>query len=139
MAFADISVHVRLKLFALWSSLMFFYIYVDYFQLLQSRHLQGMLEGKRPFPGNPQGVLLEMSSVMIVPCLMPFLTIVLPVRLSRSLNIIFGLVYTLVMVAVVVAARDWYFYTMYGLIEIILTLIIVWYAWTWPKKEPGNR
>jgi len=23
---------------------------------------------------------------------------------------------------------------MYGLIEIILSLLIVWYAWTWPKE-----
>jgi hypothetical protein len=29
MAFEDIRIHVRLKLLALWSSLMFFYIYAD--------------------------------------------------------------------------------------------------------------
>jgi hypothetical protein len=55
MAFEDIRVHVRLKLVALWSSLMFFYIYADYFQLWPG-HLQGMLEGRRPFAGSPQGV-----------------------------------------------------------------------------------
>jgi len=139
LAFEDIRVHVRLKLVALWSSLMFFYIYADYFQLWQPGHLQGMLEGRRPFPGNPQGVLLAMSAVMVVPCLMPFLTVVLPVRLSRWLNIIFGVVYTLVMLAVVIAAIfaseiHWYSYILYGLIEIILTLLIIWYAWTWPKE-----
>jgi len=92
MAFEDIRVHVRFKLVALWSSLMFFYIYADYFQLWQPGHLQGMLEGRRPFAGTAQGVLLGMSSVMVVPCLMPFLSVVLPVRLSRWLNIIFGMV-----------------------------------------------
>ena len=45
------------------------------------------------------------------------------------MNILFGVVYTLVMVAAL--ARGWYFYTMYGLIEIILSLLVVWYAWTW--------
>ena len=40
MALEDIRIHVRLKLFALWSSLMFFYIYADYFQLWQPGHLQ---------------------------------------------------------------------------------------------------
>src|SRR6516162_1638354 len=138
MAFEDIRVHVRLKLFALWSSLMFFYIYADYFQLWQPGHLQGMLEGRRPFAGSPQGVLLGMSCVMVVPCLMPFLSVVLPVRLSRWVNILFGVVYTLVMVAVVALARGWYFYTIYGLIEIILSLLVLWYAWTWPKKA-SNR
>jgi hypothetical protein len=79
-----------------------------------------------------------MSCVMVVPCLMPFLSVVLPVRLSRWVNILFGVVYTLVMVAVVALARSWYFYTMYGLIEIVLSLLVVWYAWTWPK-EASNR
>src|SRR5215472_17165497 len=88
MAFEDIKVHVRLKLFALWSSLMFFYIYADYIQLWQPGNLQGMLEGRRTFAGSPQGVLLGMSCVMIVPCLMPFLSVVLPVRFSRLLNIL---------------------------------------------------
>ena len=52
------------------------------------------------------------------------------------MNILFGVVYTLVMVAAL--ARGWYFYTMYGLIEIILSLVVVWYAWAWPK-EASNR
>ena len=46
------------------------------------------------------------------------------------MNILFGVVYTLVMVAVVALARGWYFYTMYGLIEVILSLLVVWSAWT---------
>ena len=33
MAFEDIRVHVRLRLFALWCSIMFFYIYGDYIEL----------------------------------------------------------------------------------------------------------
>jgi len=143
MAFEDIRVHVRLKLFALWSSVMFFYIYADYFQLWAPGHLQGMLAGRLPFPGNSQGVLLRMAGIMVVPCLMPFLSVVLPVRLNRWLNIIFGVVYTLVMIAVVIVAIvtfkiSWYFYIMYGLIEIILTLLVVWYAWTWPQQA-SNR
>src|SRR5215472_12301042 len=113
MALEDVRVPMRFKLFALWTSLMSFYIYADYFQLWQPGHLQAMLEGRRPFAGSPQGVLLGMSCVMVVPCLMPFLSVVLPVRLSRWVNILFGVVYTLVMVAVVALARGWYFYTMY--------------------------
>ena len=139
MGFEDIRVHVRLKLFALWSSVMFFYIYGDYFQLWQPGYLKGMLAGQLFFPGNPQSVLLGGSSVMIVPSLMPFLALVLPVRLNRWLNIIFGIVYSLIMIAVILTSKGgWYFYTMFALIEIILTLLVVWYAWTWPKAA-SNR
>src|SRR5580704_1006020 len=49
MAFEDIKVHVRFKLFALWSSVMFFYIYGDYFQLHEPGTLQEMIAGKTPF------------------------------------------------------------------------------------------
>ena len=47
-AFEDIKVHVRFKLFALWSSVMFFYIYGDYFELFQPGKLQDMLSGRTP-------------------------------------------------------------------------------------------
>jgi hypothetical protein len=66
---------------------------------------------------------------------MPFLSLVLPVRLNRWLNIIFGVVYSLIMI--VAFKSGWHFYIMFGLIEITLTLLIVWYAWTWPKE--ANR
>jgi len=139
MAFEDIRVHVRLKLFALWSSVMFFYIYGDYFQLWQPGQLQEMLSGRLPFAGNPQGVLLEMVCVMVVPSLMPFLSLALPMQLSRWLNIIFGVIYTLIVIVLIVAFKvGWYFYIMYALIEAILTLLIAWYAWTWPKKASNQ-
>jgi hypothetical protein len=136
LAFEDIRVHVRLKLFALWSSVMFFYIYGDYFELYESGRLQEMIAGRMPFAAISQGVLLGMAGVMVVPSLMPFLSLVLPVRLNRWLNIIFGVIYSLIMV--VAFKSSWYFYILFGVIEIILTLLIVWYAWTWPK-EASNR
>jgi hypothetical protein len=49
MAFEDIRVHVRFKLFALWSSVMFFYIYGDYFWLYEPGSLQEMIAGRMPF------------------------------------------------------------------------------------------
>jgi hypothetical protein len=57
---------------------------------------------------------------------------VLPVRLNLWLNIIFGVVYSLIMI--VAFKSGWRFYILFGVIEITLTLLIVWYAWTWPKE-----
>jgi hypothetical protein len=60
--------------------------------------------------------------------------------LVDGLNIIAGVVYTLMIVAVVSVATGWYFYTMFGLIEIVLSLLVVWYAWSWPKEgKPPAR
>jgi hypothetical protein len=49
MAFEDIRVHVRLKLVALWSSLMFFYIYADYFQTVAARAFARNARGMAAF------------------------------------------------------------------------------------------
>ena len=96
-----------------------------------------MIAGKMPFAATSQRVLLGMAGVMIVPNLMPFLSLVLPVRLNRWVNIIFGAIYSLIMI--VAFKSGWYFYILFGVIEIILTLLILWYAWSWPKEASNNR
>jgi hypothetical protein len=132
LAYNDINVHVRFKLFALWSSVMFFYIYGDYFQLYQPGQLQDILAGKTALGTLSQGVLLGMSAIMVIPSLMPFLSLVLPAGLDRWVNLVFGTIYTVIMI---IAIRGgWHFYILYGLIEIILTALVVWYAWTWPRQ-----
>jgi Family of unknown function (DUF6326) len=132
LAFEDIKVNVRFKLFALWSSVMFFYIYGDYFQLYQPGQLQGMIAGKTVFGVVSQGILLGMASVMIIPSLMPFLSLVLPAKVNRWVNIVFGAIYTAIMILAI--RGGWHFYVVFGLIEIILTSLIIWYAWTWPRQ-----
>lgn len=132
MAFEDIKVHVRFKLFALWTSVMFFYIYGDYFELYQPGKLQDMLSGRLPFGAISQGALLGMAAVMIIPSLMPFLSLVLPAAVNRWVNIVFGVIYSVIMIVVI--RGGWHYYVLYGLIEITLTVLIVWYAWTWPRQ-----
>jgi hypothetical protein len=131
--FHDIQIHVRFKLFALWTSVMFCYIYCDYFQLYQPGQLQSMLAAKMALGPITQNVLLGMSAVLIIPALMIFLTVALPPPVSRWLNILFGTLYTLIMILAILGA--WHYYVLYGLIEIVLTSLVVWYAWTWPRQS----
>lgn len=133
--FEDVRVNVRFKLFALWSSVMFFYIYGDYFELYQPGKLRDMLARSTVFGTVSQGILLGMSVLMITPALMPFLSLVLPARVNRWVNIVAGALYTAIMI---LASRGgWHFYVVFGLIEVTLTALIIWYAWTWPK-EPAS-
>jgi Family of unknown function (DUF6326) len=132
---ADIKVHVRLKLSALWCSVMFCYIYGDYFELYQPGKLQQMISGRTALGPATQGTLLGMAMVMAVPSVMVFLSLVLPPQVNRWLNIILGALYTLIMILAILGS--WYFYIFFGLIEIILTVSIVCYAWTWPKQSSG--
>jgi uncharacterized BrkB/YihY/UPF0761 family membrane protein len=72
---------------------------------------------------------------MAVPSTMIALSLVLPPRINRWVNIILGAVYTLIMMAAI--QNSWNFYVFFGFVEIALTISIVWCAWTWPR-EPAH-
>jgi len=129
----DIKVHVRFKLSALWASVMFCYIYGDYFQLYQPGQLEAMIAGKMAFFHITQGVLLGMAAVMAIPSLMVFLSLVLPPRANRWVNIVSGTLYTGIMILAI--KGGWHYYVFFGLIEITLTILIVWFAWSWPVNR----
>jgi hypothetical protein len=52
-------------------------------------------------------------------------------RADGWLNVIFGVVYTLIILLTI--PGEWVFYVFFGVVEMVLTSFIVWYAWTWPK------
>jgi len=132
-ALEDPRVHVRLKLSALWTSLMLCYIYGDYFGLYKPGKLQGMLQGQMgPLGPTNQGVLLGTAILMAIPGVMVFLSLILTPGLNRRVNIVLGLVYTLIMVITMPGA--WAFYIFLGIVEVVLSLLIVWNAWKWPKQ-----
>jgi len=129
----DFQVSVKLKISALWISVMFCYLYADYFGLYVPGNLQKMLQGRMgPLGPTTQGVLLLTSAMMAIPSVMIFLSMALKAKLSRCLNIVFGLLYT---VNILATMWDWAFFILYGLIEVTLTLLIVVYAWKWPKQD----
>ena len=125
----DIRVHVRLKLSALWASVMFCYIYGDFVGLYRPGKLQDLLDGRMPLGPTTQGVLLGIAIVMAIPSVMVFLSLVLPRSPNRWLNILFGVLYTGIMLVTMPGA--WAFYLFLGVVEVILTVLIVWYAWSW--------
>ncbi|WP_426702730.1 DUF6326 family protein [Rhodanobacter sp. Col0626] len=127
----DIKVHVRFKLSALWAALMFCYIYGDYFGLYVPGKLQGILGGKGPIGPVSESSLVATALLLAVPGLMVFLSLVLPPRLCRWLNIALGLFYTAIMVLTMPGA--WWFYITLGVIEVALSLWVVAYAWRWPR------
>lgn len=132
-ALDDSKIHVKIKLSALWASVMFCYIYGDYFGLYKPGTLQGMVDGQMgPLGPTTQGILLGTAIMMAIPSVMVFLSLGLPPTLSRWANISFGAIYTAIMLITMPGA--WVFYICLGAIEVILTALIVWYAWHWPKQ-----
>jgi hypothetical protein len=130
----DVKVSVKMKLSALWVVLMLLYIYADIFSLFRPGQLKEMMEGLMgPFPVT-QASLLAASILMMIPAVMVFLTLVLKPNVNRWANIIVGALYTIVNINNMIG-ETWIYYMVFGVVEIALTLGIVWYAWKWPSSE----
>lgn len=138
--FDDVKIHVKIKIAALWASLMFCYIYCDYFELYKPGKLETMLQGKMvPLGPATQGALLGASLLMAIPSVMIFVSLVLSARVSRLTNLILGPIYSAIMLAIIAIPGVWVFYKFLGSVEVTLSLLIFWYAWTWPKQSDVAR
>ena len=79
----DPKINVKLRLSALWASLMFCYVYGDYFGLYVPGKLAGMLAGRMaPLGAVTPNVLLGTSAMMAVPALMVCLALLLALTLG---------------------------------------------------------
>ncbi len=68
--------------------------------------------------------------------MMIFLSLALTANPNRWLNVSLGMLYTLINLTNLLSA--WAFYIFFGIIEIILTLLIVWNAWGWPRSKQNG-
>ena len=126
----DGKISVRLKLSALWGAMMLLYIYADILSLFRPGQIEKITEGLMgPFPVT-QASLLVASLLMIIPAVMVFLSITLKPAVNRWTNITLGVLYTLVNISNLIG-ETWAYYTAFGIVEIVLTLLIIWYAWKW--------
>ena len=130
----DVKVNVKMKLSALWVTLMLLYIYADILSLFKAGAIEKMMEGfMGPFPVT-QGSLISASILMIIPAVMVFLSLTLKHQVNRWTNIILGVLYTFVNISLLIG-ETWVFYISFVVVEITLTLLIVGYAWKWTNPE----
>jgi hypothetical protein len=130
----DVRINVKIKLSALWVAMMLLYIYADILSLFRPGQIEEMREGLMgPFPVT-QASLLVASILMIIPAVMVFLSLTLKPQTARWANIAVGALYTLVNISNLIG-EAWAYYIFFGIVEIVLTLLIVWYAWKWTSPE----
>ena len=124
----------KLKLAALWTSLMFLYVYGDYFHMYAPGKFERIAAGDvGPVNGADPVGLLAISMVMVPPALMIALSLLLPSAPSKWLNVLFGLAYAAILGVTLPGAP--LFYIGYGVIEIAISLLIVWTALAWPRHR----
>jgi hypothetical protein len=134
MALEDLRAPAKAKLAALWTSLMFLYVYGDYFNMYSPGKIERMAVGDvGPVNASDPVAMTAISMMMAIPALMIALSILLPPAPSKWLNVLFGLVYAAILAATLPGAP--LFYLAYGAIEIPLSLLITWTAVTWPREK----
>lgn len=128
-------VNTRFKLAALWTSVMFCYLYGDFFSLFVPGRIQRLNDGHSGTGDTTPVTILCYALMMTIPALMVFLSLALKAAVSKWLNIIFGLAFTLIMGLILFTSfGEWMlFYSWMAIVEIVLTLIIVWQAVKWPR------
>ncbi len=128
----DRHVPIRLKLSALWASVIFTYVYVDIFGFYKPGTIEEILMGRVWEFDITQGWALGALVLMTVPSLMVFLSLVFPARVTRWANVVVASLFVLVTIGGTVG-ETWAYYWFGSVVEAALLLVIIWYAWTWPR------
>jgi len=85
------------------------------------------------------GMLLFMALFWLVPLIMAFLSVTLKDLANRWTNIVLGIVFTLLNIFHLVEHLTQAQPSVHQMLiigsTIVVTALIVWYAWKWPKQE----
>ncbi|MBL0118797.1 MAG: hypothetical protein IPP89_07390 [Saprospiraceae bacterium] len=131
--YENLQVNIKIKLSALWTSVTLCYLYGDYFELYVPNKTQGLVDGTNLLDSPMK--LFSASVLLAIPALMVFLSIILKPKINRQLNIVFGIFYTAIMILIAITSiTPWRtFYVFLAIVESVITSLIVFYAWKWPK------
>jgi len=136
-SFEPSNVNVRVKISALWTSMLFVFAYVDLFSLYRPDVRADLDAGEVGGFTVNQSFLLGTTVYVVVPSLMVFGALVLRPRVNRIANIALGIAYALTIVAG--AFGEWNYYILGSAIEVALLAALVYYAWAWPKETHKAR
>jgi len=132
----DVKINVKIKLALFWVALMFFYLYNDLFTFFRAEHIEEVLTGEVAGIQITQVFLLGGAILMSIPIFMIFLSLTLPAKVNRWVNVIVGIIHAVVLLATLLVPGDlWTYYALYMVFEAVFIALIVWHAWKWPTQE----
>lgn len=126
-------VNVRIKISALWTAMLFVFVYVDLFSFYRSDFRASVEAGEVGGFTVNQSFLLATTIYVAIPALMVFGALVLRPGINRVVNIALAIVYAPTIIAG--AAGEWNYYLLGSAIEVAMLAAIVYHAWTWPKRR----
>lgn len=116
----------RLKISALWIAMLFVFAYVDIFSLYKPGVLDDLLVGKIFVFDVTQTFLFFTTLFIVIPSLMVFLSLVMPLNINRITNTILAGVYAVIVVGN--AVGEWNYYILGSAVEAGLLVGVIYYA-----------
>jgi hypothetical protein len=127
-------ISVRGKIAAAWTGVMFLYVYVDILHFYKPGVIDGILAGKVWEFDASEPLLTAFLGLMAIPIVMVVLSTTLPARASRTTNLVVASL-QIPYAAFNLAGGSWpVFYGLGVLLEVALLVLILRYAWTWPRS-----
>jgi Family of unknown function (DUF6326) len=130
----DIQINVKLKLAMLWISFMLLYGYVDYFALYMPENINGILKGKVYLFEITQSFIMAALVALTIPTLMVFISVALPAKPNRIINIIVAIIHIPYMLFNL-SGETWAHMYFAAVVEVVLLCLIIRYAWKWPRTQ----
>lgn len=121
---------IKVKLSALWVSLMLTYLLGDVLHIFSGDFNAGEISGMEI----TQVMYLGMAILMVIPNLMVFLSLTLPDKANRWVNIvlaIFFFIFNLIGLPTYPSLYDQFLI----IVGLGFNLLTVWYAWRWSDDE----
>lgn len=130
----EFHVPTPVKLSVLWASLMSLYIYNDFIALWKPGMLEMIGEGQMGILGEATDpVLIGVAIVVGIPAVMVFLSSILPSKISRLLNLVFGPIFCLMAVSLAIGAAP--YFQLISAAEVVALVLITWIAFRWPRQD----
>ncbi|MFW9926292.1 MAG: DUF6326 family protein [Candidatus Thorarchaeota archaeon] len=124
---------MKLKLSLLWVARMLVSIQGDVIRYLEPGMLEDIINGTLDIPMTEE-MLAMLAVMMMIPIFMVFLSLELPFKINRWANICVAIFFIVIDGIGFIIARPLY-ENILGIGYVVFCVLIVWYAWKWPKEE----
>ena len=122
---------IKTKLSTLWIFVMFNMVFADIVGFMNPGALQGIITGATGTEIT-QGLLLIFSILLEIPIAMIVLSRLLQPTANRWTNIVAAVITILFVIG---GGSAYLSYLFFATVEVLCMLLIIWYAWNWPKQE----
>jgi hypothetical protein len=133
----DVKVNVKIILSALWAARMLSGFLGDVLRLSDPVALQQIVAGEAVVAVTNE-LLLVMALIMVIPIFMSFLSLTLKDKVNRWANVSIGIFFVLWDGGFLILLFLWQdpaYEIFMGIVYLVFTALVVWYAWKWPTPE----